>query len=45
MVILLSIGMMVAMMVSAIIMLVEENRKRKAQNQTSRFGIYRQMPN
>jgi len=38
--ILLSIAMMVAMVVSAIIMIVEENRKRKAPARTSRFGVY-----
>ncbi len=38
--ILLSIAMMVAMMVSAIIMIVEENKKREAPLRTSRFGVY-----
>ena len=38
--ILLSIAMMVAMVISAIIMIVEENRKREAPVRTSRFGVY-----
>ena len=38
--ILLSIAMMVAMMVSALIMIIEENKKREAPVKTSRFGVY-----
>ncbi|WP_457302680.1 hypothetical protein [Phyllobacterium sp. P5_D12] len=38
--ILLSIAMMVAMMVSALIMIIEENKKREASVKTSRFGVY-----
>ncbi|MBZ9654913.1 hypothetical protein [Phyllobacterium lublinensis] len=38
--ILLSIAMMVAMIVSAIIMILEENKKREAPLRTSRFGVY-----
>ncbi|MDR6635150.1 hypothetical protein J2X72_003962 [Phyllobacterium sp. 1468] len=38
--ILLSIAMMVAMMVSALIMIIEENKKREAPLKTSRFGFY-----
>ncbi len=38
--ILLSIAMMVAMIVSAIVMIVEENKKREAPLRTSRFGVY-----
>jgi hypothetical protein len=38
--ILLSIAMMVAMIVSAIIMIVEENKKREAPVRTFRFGVY-----
>jgi hypothetical protein len=38
--ILLSIAMMIAMMVSALIMLIEENKKRKVPVRTSRFGVY-----
>ncbi|MEK1888005.1 MAG: hypothetical protein AAAB35_10630 [Phyllobacterium sp.] len=38
--ILLSIAMMVAMVVSAIVMIVEENRKREAPVRTTRFGVY-----
>jgi hypothetical protein len=38
--ILLSIAMMIAMMVSALIMIVEENKKRKVPVRTSRFGVY-----
>ena len=37
---LLSIAMMVAMMVSALIMIIEENKKREAPIKTSRFGVY-----
>ncbi|MGH7005956.1 MAG: hypothetical protein ACREIP_18580 [Alphaproteobacteria bacterium] len=43
--ILLSIAMMVAMMVSALIMIVEENRKRQAHVRTSRFGVYHRPDN
>jgi len=38
--ILLSIAMMVAMMVSALIMIIEENKKREALVKASRFGVY-----
>lgn len=38
--ILLSIAMMVAMIVSAIVMILEENKKREAPIKTSRFGVY-----
>jgi hypothetical protein len=38
--ILLSIAMMVAMMVSALIMIIEENKKREAPVKASRFGVY-----
>ncbi|ATU91793.1 hypothetical protein B5P45_02770 [Phyllobacterium zundukense] len=38
--ILLAIAMMIAMMVSAFLMLIEENKKRKAPVRTSRFGVY-----
>ncbi|MBA8881327.1 hypothetical protein [Phyllobacterium myrsinacearum] len=38
--ILLSVGMMIAMMVSAVVMMMEENRKREAKVKTSRFGVY-----
>ena len=38
--ILLSIAMMIAMVVSAIVMIFDENRKREAPARTSRFGVY-----
>ncbi|UXN60302.1 hypothetical protein [Phyllobacterium zundukense] len=38
--ILLSIAMMIAMIVSAIIMIIEENKKREAPLRTPRFGVY-----
>jgi len=38
--ILLSIAMMVAMMISALIMIIEENKKREAPVKASRFGVY-----
>lgn len=43
--ILLSIAMMIAMMVAALIMIVEENKKREAPVRTSRFGVYHQRYN
>jgi hypothetical protein len=38
--ILLTIAMMIAMMVSALLMIIEETKKRKAPVRTSRFGVY-----
>lgn len=38
--ILLCIAMMVAMIVSAIVMILEENKKREAPLKASRFGVY-----
>lgn len=43
--ILLSVAMMVAMMISALVMIVEENKKREAKVRTSRFGVYHQQHN
>lgn len=38
--ILLSIAMMVAMIISALIMIIEENKKRESPFEASRFGVY-----